>query len=96
MKLIFDNFESHFCKSMSLFDRPKSNQKGATGPRSPDPPFIHPGLLAGLRHPWPFDWQLSLGFRSRPLFFIREKKRRRRHRSFRVLNDVSELITVNM
>jgi hypothetical protein len=45
----------------------------------PDSPLIHPGLLAGRRHPWPFDWQLNLGFRSRPLFFIREKKRRRRH-----------------
>jgi hypothetical protein len=64
---------------MSLFDRPKSNPKGAGKPGFPDLPLIHPGLLAGRRHPWPFDWQLNLGFRSRPLFFIRKKKRRRRH-----------------
>jgi hypothetical protein len=25
--------------------------------------LIHPGLLERLRHPWPFDWQLSNGFR---------------------------------
>jgi hypothetical protein len=28
-------FESHFCKSIVLFDRPKTNQKGATEPMVP-------------------------------------------------------------
>jgi hypothetical protein len=45
----------------------------------PWPSFIHPRLFTGRHHPWSFDWLPSLGFRSRPLFFIPEKKRRRRH-----------------
>jgi hypothetical protein len=61
-----------------LFDRPKSTKK-ALEPTDSRPPFIHPGLLLGRHHPWSFDWLPSVGFRSRPLFFIREKKRRRRY-----------------
>ena len=38
-----------------------SGQKGTKEPLEPTdskPPFIHPGCLEGLHHPWSFDWQL--------------------------------------
>jgi hypothetical protein len=63
----------------SFFSREKSTQKPAREPMFPWPSFIHPRLFTGRHHPWSFDWLPSLGFRSRPLFFIPEKKRRRRH-----------------
>ena len=37
------------------------------------PVFSMSHALCARRHPWPFDWQLSQGFRTRPLFFILEK-----------------------
>jgi hypothetical protein len=40
------------------------------------PPAIRPGLLVCLHHPWSFDWRFSGGFRWRPPFFVREKRRR--------------------
>jgi hypothetical protein len=48
--------------------------------KAPEPSFrtsfYSSRFLVGLRHPCPFDWQLSSGFRWRPPFFIREKRRR--------------------
>jgi hypothetical protein len=52
MTFIIFEFESYFRKSMSLFDRPKSNQKGATEPMVPGPSFIHPRFLHLCRPPW--------------------------------------------
>jgi hypothetical protein len=57
-------FESYFSKSMSLFDRPKSNQKGATEPMVPGPSFIHPGFLNVCRRPWQNVWQFHEAFET--------------------------------
>jgi hypothetical protein len=74
-KLLKANFESpyHFLTGQKVTKNPQRDQ----GPLTP--PFIRPGLLQGRHHPWSFDWLPSVGFRSRPLFFILEKKRRRRY-----------------
>jgi hypothetical protein len=72
MKVIFASL-CHFLTAQ------KVTKKAPWHPWFPDPPSIRPGLLQGRRHPWPFDWLPSLGFRCRPLFFIHEKKRHRRY-----------------
>jgi len=62
-------------RGVLLFERTKSNQKCA-GPAWLRTSCKSSRFLVGLRHTCPFDWQFGNGFRWRPLFFIREKKRR--------------------